>query len=121
MRELPILFQGPMVRGILGGIKTNTRRPINRLLGFGKITEFGPSDTPGYDWHFRDRRVLWNDLRTASGDGRLPLRPAWGTGYGCGRHGRSLGIATQAGSVIGQRTRTTSRPTLKECRPTYKP
>ena len=86
MRELPILFQGPMVRGILEGIKTNTRRPINRLLGFGKITEFGPSDTPGYDWHFRDRRVLWNDLNTAQvlaacpygqpGD-RLWVRETW--------------------------------------------
>lgn len=28
-----------------------------------KFTEFGPSDTPGYDWNFRDPRGNWHDIR----------------------------------------------------------
>jgi len=26
------------------------------------VTEFGPSDTPGYDWHFRDKAMRWHDI-----------------------------------------------------------
>lgn len=68
MRELPILMNGAMVRAVLEGRKTVTRRLVTRLEGFGKITEFGKSDTHGYAWHFRDRRALWNDISAA----RLP-------------------------------------------------
>ncbi|WP_039788618.1 hypothetical protein [Herbaspirillum huttiense] len=62
MKEGPILMNSPMVRATLADHKTNTRREIIRLGGFGKITQFGRSDTPGYDWHFRDSAMRWHDL-----------------------------------------------------------
>jgi len=67
MKERPILYSTPMVVALLREVdpKTQTRRGITRLTGFGQITEFGPSDTPGYDWHFRDRAMRWHDISHA--------------------------------------------------------
>jgi len=42
--------------------KGNTRRVLNRITGIGKITEFGPSPRPCFDWAFRDKRGRWNDV-----------------------------------------------------------
>lgn len=62
MRERPLLYSAPMVRATLDDLKTMTRRGVTRLTGFGQITEFQPSGTPGYVWTFRDREMRWHDI-----------------------------------------------------------
>lgn len=97
----PILFSGAMVRAILSGRKTQTRRTVG-------LATLGPSTTPGYDWTFRGiggaRTIAghqrhpygcWQDLRTpdflklcpfgAPGD-RLWVRETWASDVpGCDR------------------------------------
>jgi hypothetical protein len=85
MADRGIIFSAPMVRALLEGRKTQTRRLL-RLRGRGAgHSRFGPSDTPGYDWHFRDRQMRWHDhtdeslrklLPFAVGD-RLWVRETW--------------------------------------------
>lgn len=93
MTDHPMIFSAPMIRALIreadlpGTGKRMTRRLLTRLRGFGQITEFGRSDTRGYDWHFRDHRKRWNDvtrarlaevLPYAEGD-RIWVRETWRT------------------------------------------
>lgn len=79
MSERSILFKPEMVRAILNTdwclcipmprdynipSKWETRRPITRLKGFGAITEFQKTESPGYDFIFRNKRMLWNDVKS---------------------------------------------------------
>lgn len=73
MKGYPIIFTGPSIPAILADRKTQTRRVIDRVAFIGRITEFGQSDTRGYDWTFRDRRMLWHDLRHSELMARCPF------------------------------------------------
>lgn len=66
------IIMGPWsVLGIRANLKTQTRRDL-RIRGHKTFSEFGPSDTRGYDWHFRDAQMRWHDLRHADLLARLP-------------------------------------------------
>ena len=54
MTERPILMNQFSVKATLEDRKTMTRRVI-------KLKQFQASDTKGYDYTFRDKRMLWND------------------------------------------------------------
>lgn len=82
MKERPILFSGPMVRAILDGRKTQTRRivkpqPVGRIdpvfsYGDGKLQcAFGPQDRR------KDGSIFWRNAPGDIGD-RLWVRETWG-------------------------------------------
>ena len=76
MKERPILFSGPMVRAILDGRKTQTRRPIRSLRHpYGHL--LGPEGVA------REFNAKTESIRCPLGQpgDRLWVRETWRTGY----------------------------------------
>lgn len=64
-KKTPILFRPDLAQKAHTGEKTVTRRPVNRLLEFGPITELCRGSVFGYAWEFRNKRMLWNSISTS--------------------------------------------------------
>lgn len=98
MSDRPIIFSAPMVRAIIDGRKTQTRR-FPSIRGHRSISEFGRSTTDGYDWTFRDAHKRWHDLghddlmrrlRLQVGD-RLWVRESFALGFDLDDHDMPIG------------------------------
>lgn len=84
MTDKPIIFSAPMVRALLKGRKTQTRRVLS-IKGRKGFFQFGKSDLPDYDWTFRRADHVWEDWRhdqllrklPYAMDDRLWVREAW--------------------------------------------
>jgi hypothetical protein len=85
MRERPILFSGPMVRAILAGQKTQTRRPVKPQPLGDAAGVYADRYNHGSDWAFwlPDNRMTeprtWRCPYGAPGD-RLWVRESWADG-----------------------------------------
>lgn len=71
----PILFSGPMVRALLAGEKTQTRRVLTRLKGYGKISCLCKPDFPWFDWEFRDQNKQARGCNESELRELLPYEP----------------------------------------------
>ena len=82
MKERPILFSGPMVRALLAGTKTQTRRPLYVLTkNFGKACFDRRYPPPLLDWenpqHGPGQGFTLSQWRHARPGDRLWVREAW--------------------------------------------
>jgi hypothetical protein len=77
MKERPILFSGPMVRALLAGTKTQTRRAIKAVAPTGEVR--WSDHNPGW-WHVHNDPIhnTWSRLKCPYGDpgDRLWVREA---------------------------------------------
>jgi len=62
MNYRPLIMSAEMALAYRDGRKRQTRRIISKAGRFCGITEFGPSVSPRYSWHFRDARMQWQYL-----------------------------------------------------------
>lgn len=74
MNERPIIFSGPMVRAILDGRKTQTRRVV-------KLNASGRAQRKGRNWHLADPECVLACPYGVPGD-RLWVRETWQDGNG---------------------------------------
>jgi hypothetical protein len=72
-KEMPIIFSGPMVRAILSGAKTQTRRIVKGLPDGIKCASAIPES--GYQWRFTDFNGATVDLHCPYGRPPIPLEP----------------------------------------------
>lgn len=107
MKERPILFSVPMVRAILDGKKTQTRRVIKQQPSGGKIFPPNDFDRPDH-WYFRDAYYACeeNDIGNyvkcpygKPGD-RLWVREAWALGADRQGEGKFFYQSTDEANVV---------------------
>lgn len=72
MKERPILFNGDMVCSILDGCKTQTRRPVNRLLGRCPYGQAGDRLWVRETWTVRKQAGLWLEWKADLNNARVP-------------------------------------------------
>ncbi len=77
MKERPILFSGPMVRAILDGRKTQTRRSENRLLTIGYVQPLANGDWEWSPYGSFDHGVIRVNCPYGKIGDRLWVRETW--------------------------------------------
>jgi len=75
MRERPIIFSGPMVRAILDGRKTQTRRAV-KSSGIWSVEDRDGSRWPGYENNYGEWQ--WMACPYGQPGDRLWVRECWG-------------------------------------------